>query len=65
MRAKVSSSTDTELSICSFLAEKGQKDQLAKHVVMLLDSFEHTGPNGTHRCPSIRAYGCEHSFDGG
>jgi non-specific serine/threonine protein kinase len=25
-------------------------DGLAKHVVMLLDSFEHKGPNGVHQC---------------
>ena len=50
MRAKASSSTNTELSIYSFLVEKAQKDRLARHIVMLLDSFEHVGPNGTHRC---------------
>ena len=50
MRAKASSTTVTELSICKFLAKKRKNDPLGKYVVTLLDAFTHTGPNGTHQC---------------
>jgi serine/threonine protein kinase len=50
MMAKQSASADTELEICGRLATVAPNDPYSKYVVMLLDSFEHSGPNGRHCC---------------
>lgn len=34
-----------------------QRDDPMNHVVRLLDSFIHTGPNGTHRCLVLELLG--------
>jgi hypothetical protein len=40
----------TELSIFKHIGEAAPTDPMATHVMMLLDNFQHSGPNGTHRC---------------
>lgn len=57
MTAKSSASAGTELSIYTRLGETAPGDPLSEHVVMLLDSFEHVGPNGTHRCLVFKPMG--------
>ena len=39
---------NTELSIYERLAQTGVNDPLSQHILMLLDSFQVIGPNGTH-----------------
>lgn len=34
-----------------------QKDNSINHVVRLLDSFVHAGPNGSHQCPVMELLG--------
>jgi non-specific serine/threonine protein kinase len=56
--SKHSSAARTELAICQTLTEAAALDPLkSKHVMMLLDSFEHAGPNGTHVCLVFRPMG--------
>ena len=44
-------SVDTsELSILCYLKQQGNSDPMSKHVITLLDYFEHQGPNGKHVC---------------
>lgn len=44
-------SKDTsELSILSYLNQLGNSNQMARHVITLLDCFEHQGSNGKHVC---------------
>ena len=51
-------SVDTsELSILSYLKQKGTSDPMSKHVIALLDHFEHQGPNGKHACIVSEALG--------
>ncbi|OMP85157.1 SRSF protein kinase 2 [Diplodia seriata] len=44
------STTITELSILDHLSQRAPSDPNSQHVTTLLDTFTHTGPNGTHRC---------------
>ncbi|KAL1615542.1 hypothetical protein SLS54_008947 [Diplodia seriata] len=44
------STTVTELSILDHLSQRAPSDPNSQHVTTLLDTFTHTGPNGTHRC---------------
>ncbi|KAI5365904.1 putative protein kinase [Septoria linicola] len=39
-----------ELEIHNIIQKAGTPDHLSKHIVLLRDSFETTGPNGTHLC---------------
>lgn len=41
---------NSELSILSYLKQQGSSDWMSRHVITLLDSFEHHGPNGKHVC---------------
>ncbi|PGG97446.1 CMGC protein kinase [Helicocarpus griseus UAMH5409] len=51
MMSKYSSAADVELEICRHLAEAALSNpSQSKHILMLLDHFEHIGPNGTHLC---------------
>jgi non-specific serine/threonine protein kinase len=44
------STTHTELSILSHLEKAASGHPNAEHVTVLLDIFEHQGPNGKHQC---------------
>lgn len=59
MMAKDSSSTNTstELAIYRHLGESAHENLMSQHVNMLLDNFEHVGPNGTHCCLVFEAMG--------
>lgn len=51
MMAKISSeSINLELEICDRLKAMAGGSPYSKHVMLLLDTFEHSGPNGKHRC---------------
>ena len=50
MTAKSTTTSATEVSIFKCISEAAPTDPRAKHVMMLLDNFQHSGPNGTHRC---------------
>jgi serine/threonine protein kinase len=50
MTAKSTTTSATEVSIFKRIGEAALTDPMAKHVMMLLDNFQHSGPNGTHRC---------------
>jgi hypothetical protein len=50
MMAKPSTSADLELGISNQLVKVAGDGPLSAHVMMLLDCFEHEGPNGKHRC---------------
>ncbi|KAI9830155.1 MAG: hypothetical protein M1819_005832 [Sarea resinae] len=50
MMAKSSAAATTELSMYDVLAHQAPHDSFSKHILMPLDTFEHIGPNGTHRC---------------
>jgi len=45
-----SSATETESKILEHLSSKGLGDPGKDHVMTLLDTFMHNGPNGVHRC---------------
>lgn len=45
-----SSLNSTETAILARLSESSPGDPNALHVTVLLDSFQHEGPNGTHQC---------------
>jgi non-specific serine/threonine protein kinase len=49
MIAKAKSS-DTELSILEKLSTTASIDPDSRHVTVLLDEFQHEGPNGKHQC---------------
>jgi non-specific serine/threonine protein kinase len=49
MTAKASS-TNKELSFLDHLSKQGHGDPGAQHLTVLLDTFSHHGPNGTHLC---------------
>ena len=46
-----------ELSIMNHLSQKIGSDSTSAHVITLLDSFDHQGPNGTHLCLVLEAMG--------
>lgn len=48
MDAKASLKTATELSILDRINECRSKDPLAQYILITLDIFQHSGPNGTH-----------------
>ena len=50
MTSKSTTTSATELSIFKRIGEAAPTDPMAKHVMALLDTFQHSGPNGTHRC---------------
>lgn len=41
---------NSELSILSYLNQQRNSDPMSRHVITLLDCFEHQGPNGKHVC---------------
>ena len=47
----------SELSILSYLKQQGSSYWMSRHVITLLDSFEHHGPNGKHVCIVFEALG--------
>ncbi|KAF7441912.1 SPS1, serine threonine protein kinase [Pyrenophora tritici-repentis] len=42
--------SETELSILQHLSTKAIGDPYSRHVTVLLDEFQHKGPNGKHQC---------------
>jgi len=44
------SSTNKELCILDHLSKLAPEDPNAQHVTVLLDTFQHQGPNGKHEC---------------
>lgn len=44
------SEDNSELSILSYLSQQRNSDWMSRHVITLLDSFQHHGPNGKHVC---------------
>lgn len=50
MVSKRSADAATEMEINSYLSSKASHHPYSKHALLPLDTFEHTGPNGTHRC---------------
>jgi non-specific serine/threonine protein kinase len=54
MTAKASA-TSTELSILDYLSKL--RDPNAQHIVELLDTFNHQGPNGKHLCMVLEPMG--------
>jgi serine/threonine protein kinase len=56
MIAKAASST-TELSILEKISSKASKDPDSQHITVLLDEFQHEGPNGKHQCLVFEAMG--------
>lgn len=51
------SSTETESEILKHLPEKVKDHPGKSHVISLLDTFEHRGPNGEHKCLSFEVMG--------
>lgn len=51
-----------ELSILSYLKQQGSSDWMSRHVITLLDSFEHHGPNGKHVCIIFEVLGASISM---
>jgi serine/threonine protein kinase len=49
MIAKATSSA-TELSILEKISNVASKDPDSQHITILLDEFQHEGPNGKHQC---------------
>lgn len=49
MTAKATSS-ETELSILEHLSRKAADDSYSRRITVLMDEFQHDGPNGTHQC---------------
>ncbi|KAG8624535.1 hypothetical protein KVT40_007602 [Elsinoe batatas] len=45
-----SSSSNLELEILEHLANAAKEDERSRHVMVLLNTFIHEGPNGRHRC---------------
>jgi len=41
---------ETELTILKYLSEKSSEDLDSRHIMTLLDEFQHEGPNGKHQC---------------
>jgi serine/threonine protein kinase len=56
MIAKAASST-TELSILEKISSVASKDSDSQHITILLDEFQHEGPNGKHQCLVSEAMG--------
>jgi serine/threonine protein kinase len=56
MIAKANSS-ETELSILERLSTTASNDPNSRHVTVLLDEFQHKGPNGKHQCLVFEAMG--------
>jgi serine/threonine protein kinase len=56
MVAKAVSSA-TELSILEKISSVASKDPDAQHITILLDEFQHEGPNGKHQCLVFEAMG--------
>ncbi|KAF2847505.1 kinase-like protein [Plenodomus tracheiphilus IPT5] len=56
MIAKASSSA-TELSILEKISSVASKDLDSQHITVLLDEFQHEGPNGKHQCLVFEAMG--------
>ncbi|KAF1951326.1 kinase-like protein [Byssothecium circinans] len=56
MAAKAST-VDTELRILEHLSKQAPRDANAQHVMTLLDTFQHQGPNGNHRCLAFEPMG--------
>jgi serine/threonine protein kinase len=56
MIAKAASSA-TELSILEKFSSVVSKDSDSQHVTILLDAFQHEGPNGKHQCLIFEAMG--------
>jgi serine/threonine protein kinase len=56
MIAKANSSV-TELSILEKISSAASKDPDSKHITILLDEFQHEGPNGKHQCLVFEAMG--------
>lgn len=56
MIAKANSST-TELSIFEKISSVTSKDPDSEHLTILLDDFQHEGPNGKHQCLVFEAMG--------
>ncbi|KAH0848644.1 Serine/threonine-protein kinase SRPK [Fonsecaea pedrosoi] len=50
MDAKSSLNAATELSILDRISECRLEDPLAQYILTTLDTFHHSGPNGTHLC---------------
>lgn len=49
MVAKIASSA-TELSILKMISSAASEDPDSQHITVLLDEFQHEGPNGKHQC---------------
>jgi serine/threonine protein kinase len=56
MIAKAASSA-TELSILEKISSVASKDPDSRHITILLDEFQHEGPNGKHQCLVFEAMG--------
>jgi serine/threonine protein kinase len=56
MIAKANSSA-TELSIFEKISSVAPKDPDSQHITILLDEFQHEGPNGKHQCLVFEAMG--------
>lgn len=52
----------SELSILSYLKHQGSSYWMSRHVITLLDSFEHHGPNGKHVCIVFEVLGASISM---
>ncbi|KAK2776941.1 hypothetical protein FQN52_003274 [Onygenales sp. PD_12] len=50
MMSKRSADAATEMEINSYLSFKASRHPHSKHALLPLNTFEHAGPNGTHRC---------------
>lgn len=48
---------EDELSIMNHLSQKMWSDSTSAHLVTLLDTFDHQGPNGTHLCLVLEVMG--------
>ncbi len=51
------SAENSEVSILNHCGQKIGSDSSSPHVITLLDSFHHRGPNGTHLCLVLEAMG--------
>lgn len=50
-------SSETELSILEKLSTTALTDPDSRHVTVILDEFQHEGPNGKHQCLVFEAMG--------
>lgn len=58
IKAAEASAKNSGKSILSYLGQQENPDPMSRHVITILDFFEHQGPNGKHACIVFEASSC-------